>query len=268
MIAKHTDEYIDWDLGRGYYIHMGKRSGAGVSQQTLAWFQYGVQNNVCWADYLDIIPENHCVDILHGPDIGMSEWIQLVHKNNAMIFVAGAPMDVTEFLETQRVIYPGSFNPPHIAHYLMSDGALPEITVEHYFKGRIPHEDLIHRINMWDLHNRPVMLTHTKSCLEKAALLRSYCPTKNFGYRISSDVMNECTAQGDAMFGDDCPFDFQVVIREDIQVEQNTTLAKLKWAILDTIKTPPARSENIRQGDVVYLPPAIKAYIEKHGLYT
>jgi len=198
----------------------------------------------------------------------MSILLNIINEYGPMIFYGDKIVDIKSHLGYFDVIYPGSFNPPHRAHLLMAKDALPEICINHYFKGPLDPMDVYHRIKMWELCNKPVLVTAAKTCAEKDQLLKSLKPQKQFTYRISSDVMNECTREGAWMFGEQCSFMFDIVIREGIPLEENDCLRQLKYRVNTDIVTPPARSTKIREGDYGYLPDPVAKYIAEHKLYV
>lgn len=170
-------------------------------------------------------------------------------------------------------IYPGSFNPPHVGHVLMSDNSLPVICLNHQWKGDISNEECIHRIKMLDLCNRPVLFVNNSNMefldrLFKYHMLEKQSFRDNrsvVNYRISSDAFNKCLETDQTIGCTD--FHFQVVKRGPEGDDVDSIDSQfVDWEYYP-LATPNTSSTVARNGDYDRLNYKVAEYIERNRLY-
>jgi hypothetical protein len=189
------------------------------------------------------------------------EHLKLVNKNRAIVVHGLQSRNVVDYLQRYDTIYPGSFNPPHLAHFAMAQGCLPELTINHMFKGSIPYDDLAHRITMMNLMGLPVLVTDAQSFRDKWDIINSYVQ-KQWKYRVSDDALADCVSDS-TLYNSN--FLFQVSIRS--KHHPAVLPANVDIEYID-IERPIAFSSEIRNRlNDKLLNPIVAAYIRKHGLY-
>jgi nicotinic acid mononucleotide adenylyltransferase len=200
-----------------------------VLTDRVIWFLNGLflSNNV-WARHIEDISdslETHNIDVLYGPGIGDTERLMLLRPKNPLVYHEGEFHRVVDYVRNYKTIYPGAFNPPTKAHVYLEKDCLYEVTQKHHFKAGISADDLLHRIKMLDLENKPTLLTQVPLFIDKYNLLMNLGadePEFLMGADIWNMLVSRMQYPKDSYLDDMMPRAKFAVMRRD-EVDINTT---------------------------------------------
>lgn len=145
-----------------------------------------------WAQHiasLDGELEIDHIDVLYGPGLSDVERLLLLRPLNPLAYRNGEFQRVIDVVRAYPTIYPGAFNPPTKRH-LNVGNVLFEISQQHYYKGAMDLEDLLHRIRMLNAASRPILITQAPRFVDKVATLRKVCDADRIEFLLGADAWN------------------------------------------------------------------------------
>ena len=128
------------------------------------------------------------IDVLYAPGVSDFERLLLLKEDKALVYHRGTFHRVVDYLRESNIIYPGAFNPPTTKH--LDATALFEISQSHFYKGNVDAEDLLHRVRMLDLEDKPTLITRAPRFVDKYRLIKSYSPTAPVNFLVGADAWN------------------------------------------------------------------------------
>jgi hypothetical protein len=152
-----------WRLNKDY----DRRNGGEVVAKHIAWFLQKILLNKwdSWGAAIESLPASwkntnaFSIDVIRAPDISIEEHLLLAKKGTPLLFHHNEFKRPVDYLRQYSRTYRGSFNPITISHESIGHGALFEISLDNARKGKVTLEDLVHRITMIDLAERPILIT-------------------------------------------------------------------------------------------------------------
>jgi nicotinic acid mononucleotide adenylyltransferase len=171
------------------------------------------------------------------------------------------------------MVYPGAFNPPTKEH--LKATALFEISQQHYYKGGLSIEDMIHRMRMLDLEGKPVLLTQAPRFIDKYALLKRYSPSERFIFLLGVDAWNFTIPHhqypSERWLHEQMPdVEFWIKPRVGIELYENCVSKHLTYKLLEgegSNANSTAVRESDRPSEHEYLTTKVAEYIMRQGLY-
>lgn len=145
-----------------------------------------------WAQHIASIGgelEIDHIDVLYGPGLSDIERLLLLRPLNPLAYRDGRFQRVVDMIREYPTIYPGAFNPPTKRH-LNVGLALFEISQQHYYKGAMSLEDLLHRIRMLNVAGRPILITQAPRFVDKVDALRKACEADEIEFLLGADAWN------------------------------------------------------------------------------
>lgn len=194
-------------------------------------------------------------------------------------------------MSRQIGIYSGTFDPVHMGHLAFGKAALRTCRLDEVVF--IPESAPRDKTSVTSLHHRLAMLDaavapHAKlraltldtprfTVAETLPLLRRTFPGAELTFLIGSDAAKTLLYRWEGLEqllpeirfavglrGNDTPRDITKIMRQVELIYQQ----QARHAIVPVAPTAQVSSSGARTGDFAALPPSVKAYIDKHGLYT
>ena len=242
------------------------------------WFLDGcLLSEETWASKLSHGIDSARVDVLYAPGISDFERLLLLSKTNALVYHKGRFHRVVDYLRQYDVIYPGAFNPPTRKH-VSTGNVLFEISQEHYYKGSMDIEDLLHRVRMLDLEGKPTLITQAPMFVQKHELIRSYVPNDDahWSFLLGTDAWNATIAAhqytSHEWLADKLTHaGFYIMPRDGQTIVQNAVSRHLNFKVLDSGYFEGHASTAVREAVVPsehsFLTSPIAEYVTTHKLY-
>jgi nicotinic acid mononucleotide adenylyltransferase len=229
-----------------------------------------------WRQHIEEISdslETHNLDVLYAPGVSDVERLLLFRPDNPLAFHMGRFQRVTDVVRLFPMVYPGAFNPPTKEH--LKATALFEISQQHYYKGGLSIEDMIHRMRMLDLEGKPVLLTQAPRFIDKYALLKRYSPSERFIFLLGVDAWNFTIPHhqypSERWLHEQMPdVEFWIKPRVGIELYENCVSKHLTYKLLEgegSNANSTAVRESDRPSEHEYLTTKVAEYIMRQGLY-
>lgn len=250
-----------------------------IVAERVQWFMDAcLLSNDSWVHHIDNLStflETHNMDVLYAPGMSDAERLLLLSPRNPLVYHKGHFQRVVEYVRKYPVIYPGAFNPPTKKH-LNAEDCMYEISQQHYYKGGVAIEDLLHRVRMLDAEDKPTLITQAPRFVDKHRVLAA-CGSTEMTFLIGADAWNKTIIMHQypevEWLSKEMPYaEFLILSREGLEVEENAVSETLKWTMcIDTClyigQSSTAIRESVYPWDHEYLTPAVAKYIKDHSLY-
>ncbi|MCV0439862.1 MAG: hypothetical protein K5880_14780 [Hydrogenophaga sp.] len=269
-----------WDA----YMHISiaansNREWVGrIVSERVQWLMEGALLGVSsWQQHIEDIGdslETHNIDILYAPGVSDVERLMLLRPGNPLAFHNGEFRRVTDVVRTFPMVYPGAFNPPTKEH--LKATALFEISQQHYYKGGLSIEDVLHRMRMLDLEGKPVLLTQAPRFIDKYRVLKRYSPDEQFIFLVGMDAWNMTIPHhqypSERWLHEQMPdVEFWIKPRVGVELYENGVSKHLTYKVLEG-EGSEINSTAVREDDAShnheYLTPLVAEYILRQGLYS
>jgi nicotinic acid mononucleotide adenylyltransferase len=231
-----------------------------------------------WVEHINSIEdslETHNIDVLYAPGVSDAERMILLKPLNPLVYHKGKFQRVMDYVRDYPTIYPGAFNPPTQKH-LSVESCLYEISQQHYYKGGLSIEDMLHRVRMLDVEGRPTLLTQAPRFIDKRQTLTT-AGAKDIIFVLGADAWNMTITAHQypsvEWLSDRLPnTDFVIMSRKGMDIQDNQISATLNWSVSSVRDMDHLSSTEIREHDNPheheYLTPAVSDYIKTRELYT
>lgn len=267
------DAYMHFSIGAN-----NSREWVGrIVSERVQWLIEGAMlSTTPWQQHIEDIGdslETHNIDVLYAPGVSDVERLLLLRPGNPLAFHNGQFRRVTDVVRTFPMVYPGAFNPPTKEHLLAT--GIFEISQQHYYKGGLSIEDMIHRMRMLDLESKPVLLTQAPRFIDKYKLLKRYSPDERFIFLLGMDAWNMTIPHhqypSEKWLHEQMPdVEFWIKPRVGIELYENGVSKHLTYKVLEgegsEINSTAVRESEHSQ-DHEYLTPTVSEYIMRQGLY-
>jgi len=250
--------------------------GRIVSDRVQWLMEATMLSTASWTQHIEDIGDSlevHNIDVLYAPGVSDAERLMLLRPNNPLAYHGGTFRRVTDVVRTFPMIYPGAFNPPTKEH--LSATALFEISQEHYYKGGLSIEDMIHRMRMLDLEGKPVLLTQAPRFIDKYKVLKKRSPNERFIFLLGMDAWNMTIPHhqypSERWLYEQMPdVEFWIKPRPGIELYENGVSKHLTYKVLEG-EGAETNSTEVRDSDNPsgheYLTDKVSEYIMRQRLY-
>jgi len=243
------------------------------------WFMNAcLLSNKSWVEHINEISdslETHPMDVLYAPGMSDVERLLLLRPRNPLVYHKGRFQRVVDYVREYPTVYPGAFNPPTKKH-LSADDCLYEISQQHYYKGGVTLEDLLHRMRMLDAAGKPTLITQAPRFVDKHYVLAG-CESTDMTFLLGADAWNKTIIAhqypGIEWLSKEMPHaQFLVLSREGLEIEENAISKTLRWdTCVNNHEFEGQSSTAVREALVPcmheYLTPEVAQYIRDHKLY-
>lgn len=269
----------NWDAYMHFSVAVSSdREWVGrIVSERVQWLMEGCMLSTApWQQHIEDIGdslETHNIDVLYAPGVSDAERLLLLRPGNPLVYHKGQFQRVTDLVRTFPLIYPGAFNPPTKGH--LSVTGLFEISQQHYYKGGLSIEDMIHRMRMLNLEDKPVLLTQAPRFIDKYRVLKRYSPTERFIFLVGMDAWNATIAHhqypSEKWLAEQMPdVEFKIRPRPGVELYENGVSKHLTYSVMDgegRDENSTAVRESKHPGDHAYLTERVSRYVYEQGLY-
>jgi nicotinic acid mononucleotide adenylyltransferase len=208
------------------------------------------------------------IDVCESPDTGLAEMIALSGATLIAIH-KGKQQRVIDVLREYYSIFPGSFNPPTLAHQEMGKDALWELSIYNADKGLISIQEIMHRVEMINLIGNPVLISKVPTFDMKEKALHDIGYFNEHNYVVGIDTYTRIVDEKYYFHVTTAKeyfkkMNFLVFSKEKVELD-HSWFADVSCVVKDL---PDGRSTEVRHNCRMELVDArIATYIRSRGLY-
>lgn len=213
----------------------------------------------------EVLQGHKFMDVVEDRDMTIQAHLGL---NDPLYYYGGEFRRPVDVIRNETKFYPGSFNPPTIAHDFLGSNAVYVLNRWNVRKGRISSEDLAHRIAMLDLLGKKVLITSTDGLISglHRFLVKNGAKAEDLSYVLGTDTYNLLR---DPIYVTD---DFNVLAKEATFLVHERPGYPIKELGLRTVKvvTPPKMAELSSSTARISgegLDASVASYVKEHHLY-
>jgi nicotinic acid mononucleotide adenylyltransferase len=274
IATEKWDAYMHFSVGPS----RNRESVGRIVSDRVQWFVNACMlSQETWTTHISEIDDSleiNNIDVLYAPGVSDIERLLLLKPLNPLVYHEGKFHRVVDYVRRYPTVYPGAFNPPTKKHLSVED-CLYEVSQQHYYKGGLSIEDVLHRVRMLDAAGRPTLITQASRFIDKHAVLTSH-GADQVVFTVGADAWNITTVahqySSTNWLNEHLPdTSFIVMPRQGIDIVDNQIAKTLSWSvapasIMDEFNSTAVRGSD-DSGEHDFLSSEVGEYVKKHELY-